>query len=121
MSTRTVCDRCGADCVNYVARFYGEITHTTAQGETVGNDDTRRREFCRTCATQLIAEYGFILMPGDSYDRAETRSEHVYPAMEVGDPVVATATHPTFAAHPGTVHPPYDNDEHDLQGQGGPR
>jgi hypothetical protein len=127
MSTRTVCDRCGADCINYVGRFYGDITHTTAQGETVGNDETRRREFCRTCTQLLITEFGFILIPGEPYERGlpESRAEHVgyaEPVNEVGgDPVVATAAHPIFAAHPGTVHPPYDNDEHDLQGQGGPR
>jgi len=57
--TRTECDKCGNNCMNYVARFYGNVSHKTADGEEVGEDNIKSREFCYDCAQVLMEAYGF--------------------------------------------------------------
>jgi hypothetical protein len=56
---KTICDGCGRECVNYTARFYGNIHHATAQGEDLGEDIISGREFCGDCAGPLIEAFGF--------------------------------------------------------------
>jgi hypothetical protein len=54
---KTYCDKCGAECVNYIARMYGSVQHTTSGGEQVAEDDIRALELCRGCFEPLAAEY----------------------------------------------------------------
>lgn len=58
---RTFCDKCGTECVHYTLNLYGNIVHTTGQGERVAEDEIRAAQLCRDCAVPLIAAGGLAI------------------------------------------------------------
>jgi hypothetical protein len=64
MAQRTFCDKCGSQCTHYVLNLYGTVNHTTGQGESVGQDDLKPVQFCKTCADPLIEQFGLVLVQG---------------------------------------------------------
>jgi hypothetical protein len=70
---KTFCDKCGAECVNYTARFSGIITHTTSQREEVGEDYLGQKELCKDCTEALAAAFGFMIRSRDDMLREKER------------------------------------------------
>lgn len=58
MSTKTYCDRCGTECVNYTLNLYGNARHTTSQGEQVAYDEVKPVELCLGCEQGLAGYLG---------------------------------------------------------------
>lgn len=69
---KTVCDRCGAECVNYRARLYGEVQHTTSDGQVVGEEIVKPLDLCKHCTDHVQADLGLAIASLDKteYDSA---------------------------------------------------
>lgn len=51
---KNYCDRCGGECVNYVARLNVSEEHTTSQGDRVADAYMRRsKDLCSACRAGL--------------------------------------------------------------------
>lgn len=60
MATKTICDKCGGECVNTVVCIRINIVHKADGGQYVGEDECPLFEMCNACGQALIAAYGII-------------------------------------------------------------
>jgi hypothetical protein len=54
MSQKTICDKCGGDCINFAAHISVEIRHTTKNGQRIDEDEYLPLDICYQCQTQPL-------------------------------------------------------------------
>lgn len=67
MSNKTICDGCGAECVNWALFLTGHVRHLADKGKIVGADDIQGIDLCHDCGDPIIAKLGLVVMPGERY------------------------------------------------------
>jgi hypothetical protein len=81
--TKTYCDKCGGECVYYTATLYGNITHTTGQGEVAADEGIEPVQLCKPCLDAVAAALSLTI-----------RTSRY--GAEIGDPVASVE----LRAHP---------------------